>query len=83
MEPEWNHNPSLDDTAMLGLRQLDIDDYINNLHKKIEGLESLINSLKSEIKIQRKEIAGLREERRMLINNDNPPGRCINWSPTN
>lgn len=79
MEPEWNHSPNSDDATMLGLRQLDIDDYINNLHKKIDNLESLINSLKLEIKIQRKEIAGLMEERRLTLNNNNPPGKCIDW----
>jgi hypothetical protein len=39
---------------------------------KIEA-QSLINSLKEEIKIQRKEIAGLREERRCILDADKPP----------
>ena len=57
----------------------DIDDYINKLMKQIDELQSINKSLKDEIKTQRKEIAALREERRMIINNDNPPGRCINY----
>lgn len=77
MEPEWNNHPNLDDAVMLGLRQIDMDDYVNDLHKKIDQLESIIESLKLEIKIQRKEIAALREERRMLLNSDTVPGRCI------
>lgn len=36
--------------------------------------KNLIASLKNEIKTQRKEIAGLREERRMLLDKDYPPG---------
>lgn len=34
-----------------------------------------IASLKREIKTQRKEIAALREERRIFLNNDIPPNR--------
>lgn len=79
MEPEWNNSPNLDDTMMLGLRKLDIDDYINDLQKKIDKLNCLVDSLKLEVKTQRKEIAALREERRMLLNSDNVPGRCIDW----
>lgn len=77
MEPEWNNSPNLDDTMMLGLRKLDIDDYINDLQKKIDKLNCLVDSLKLEVKTQRKEIAALREERRMLLNSDSVPGRCI------
>lgn len=36
--------------------------------------DCIIKSLKEEIKIQRKEIAALREERRIFLNSDNPPG---------
>jgi len=80
MEPEWNNPPNLDDCVMLGLREgIDIDDYINMLQRKVDNLESINKSLKEEIKTQRKEIAILREERRMIIDNDNPPGRCIKW----
>lgn len=72
MEPEWNNPPPLDDSLVLGLRKIDMDDYVNHLHNTIE-------SLKLEIKTQRKEIAALREERKMILNNDNVPGRCIDW----
>jgi FtsZ-binding cell division protein ZapB len=58
---------------------MDIDDYINQLIRQIEELKNENDSLKLEVKTQRKEIAGLREERRMILNNDNPPGRCIRW----
>jgi predicted RNase H-like nuclease (RuvC/YqgF family) len=57
--------------------QYDIDDYINSLTKKIEELESINENLKKEIRIQRKEIAALREERRAILDNDKPPGLCI------
>jgi hypothetical protein len=57
--------------------QYDIDDYINSLTKKIEELESINENLKKEIRIQRKEIVGLREERRAILDNDKPPGLCI------
>jgi chaperonin cofactor prefoldin len=59
--------------------QYDIDDYINSLTKKIEELESINENLKKEIRIQRKEIAGLREEIRAILDNDKPPGLCIDW----
>ncbi|NDC31038.1 MAG: hypothetical protein EBZ58_08925 [Bacteroidetes bacterium] len=51
----------------------DIDSYINHLEKTIEQQKHIIESLKNEIKIQRKEIAALREERRQLLNSDQPP----------
>jgi peptidoglycan hydrolase CwlO-like protein len=57
----------------------DIDDYINSLHKEIETLKNVVDSLKLEIKVQRKEIAGLREERRAILESDKPPGACIKW----
>jgi len=34
---------------------------------------SLVASLKEEVRTQRKEIAGLREERRRILDADNPP----------
>lgn len=60
---------------------MDLDDYINSLTKKIQDLETSIDSLKLEVKTQRKEIAVLREERRILFNN-NVPGKCIDWWPS-
>jgi hypothetical protein len=51
-------------------KPIDLDDYVNHLH-------NIIESLKLEVKTQRKEIAALREERKMILNNDNVPGRCI------
>lgn len=51
----------------------DIDNYINNLEKTIEHQKNMMESLKNEIRIQRKEIAALREERRNLLDNDKPP----------
>jgi hypothetical protein len=51
----------------------DIDTYINRLEKTIQHQNYLIESLKNEIRIQRKEIAGLREERKMLLNSDSIP----------
>jgi hypothetical protein len=51
----------------------DIYTYINRLEKTIQHQNYLIESLKNEIKMQRKEIGGLREERRALLNSDNPP----------
>ena len=51
----------------------DIDSYINGLEKTIEQQKHIIESLKNEIRTQRKEIASLREERRFLVNQDKPP----------
>ena len=51
----------------------DIDTYINSLEKTIEQQKYMIESLKNEIRTQRKEIGALREERRHLLQNDNPP----------
>jgi hypothetical protein len=51
----------------------DIDTYINRLEKTIQHQNCLMESLKNEIRIQRKEIAGLREERKMLFNSDSVP----------
>lgn len=52
---------------------MDIDDYINNLIKDNEHFKNVIESLKKEIKTQRIEIALLREERKLLFNNDRIP----------
>jgi uncharacterized coiled-coil protein SlyX len=51
----------------------DIDTYINKLEKTIEQQNYTIDSLKNEIRIQRKEIGSLREERRLLLDQDKPP----------
>ena len=59
---------------------MDIDDYINSLIKDNENLKNIIDSLKNEIKIQNKEIAGLREERRKIINDDSPPRYDPEWN---
>ena len=40
----------------------------------------LVQSLKSEIRTLNQEIAGLREERKMLLDKDNPPGYNRNWN---
>lgn len=45
-------------------------------HSKAE-LTATIDSLKNEIRTQRKEIAALREERRLFLNQDKVPG--IGW----
>ena len=80
MEPEWNNSPESDDSLVLGLRsKVDIDDYINFLIKQIESLKSINESLKKEVRTQRKEIANLREERRAILDSDKPPGACIRW----
>ena len=51
----------------------DIDNYINKLERSIEFQKDIINSLKTEIRTQRKEIGALREERRHFLKDDNPP----------
>ena len=51
----------------------DIDTYINGLEKRIEHQKNIIESLKTEIRTQRKEIGSLRQERRLLLNQDKPP----------
>jgi hypothetical protein len=38
----------------------------------------LIQSLKSEIRLLNKEMAGLREERRLILDKDKPPGYDVN-----
>jgi predicted RNase H-like nuclease (RuvC/YqgF family) len=49
---------------------IDLDDFINKLIKENEHFKNIIESLRSEIKIQRKEIAALREERRIILGQD-------------
>jgi uncharacterized coiled-coil protein SlyX len=51
----------------------DIDTYINTLEKTIEHQKNIMESLKNEIRTQRKEIGALREERRLLLDQDKPP----------
>jgi hypothetical protein len=51
----------------------DIDTYINNLEKTIQQQNYTIESLKNEIRTQRKEIAALREQSAYLLDNDKPP----------
>ena len=51
----------------------DVDTYINKLERMIEFQKDIINSLKTEIRTQRKEIGALREERRRFLQDDNPP----------
>lgn len=51
----------------------DIDSYINNLEKEIQHQKNIIESLKYEIRTQRKEIGSLREESRLLLDTDQPP----------
>lgn len=59
---------------------MDVDDYINSLTDRINYLEKLNDSLRKEIRTQRKEIALLREERREIINSDLPPGYDPEWN---
>jgi hypothetical protein len=59
---------------------MDTDDYINSLIKENSTLKNTVESLKLEIRTQRKEIALLREERRTVINNDLPPGFDPEWN---
>ena len=51
----------------------DIDTYINKLERMIEFQKDIINSLKIEIRTQRKEIGALREERRHFLKDEQPP----------
>lgn len=51
-------------------KTIDIDDYINSIIKDNEQYKNIIESLKTEIRTQRQEIALLREERRTILNND-------------
>lgn len=58
----------------------DMDNYINQLQKTIDQQKYIIDSLKTEIKTQRKEIAALREERRHFLKDDQPPNFDYNPS---
>lgn len=53
---------------------IDLDDYINSLSNRIKHLEKINDDLRKEIRTQRKEIAALREEKRIILNQDLPPG---------
>jgi len=59
--------------------EIDLDNYINSLTKEIEFLKNIVESLKLEVRTQRKEIALLREERKAILDSDKPPGWCIKW----
>lgn len=61
---------------------MDIDDYINSLIRENENLKNIVESLKIEIKTQRKEIAILREERRLILDKDKGPN-IIMWKENN
>jgi uncharacterized coiled-coil protein SlyX len=51
----------------------DMDTYINRLEKTIDHQNYTIESLKNEIRTQRKEIAALREQSAYLLDKDKPP----------
>ena len=53
---------------------------IEELKSRINYLENLHDSLRKEIRQQRKEIALLREERRTILDNDLPPGFDPEWN---
>ncbi len=57
---------------------MDIDDYINSLIRENESLKNTVESLKLEVKTQRKEIAVLREERRFILDKDKGPNN-VTW----
>jgi hypothetical protein len=57
---------------------MDVDDYINALIKENEDLKNTVESLKLEIRTQRKEIAVLREERRLILDKDKGPNN-LTW----
>jgi hypothetical protein len=61
---------------------MDIDDYINSLIRENENLKNIVESLKLEIKNQQKEIAALREERRLILDKDKGPN-VIMWKENN
>lgn len=52
---------------------LDLDDYINQLHRDIDHLKNLNQSLRTEIKTQRNEIAQYRHTINTLLNWDKIP----------
>ena len=57
---------------------MDIDDYINSLIRENENLKNTVESLKLEVRTQRKEIAILREERRLILDKDKGPNN-LTW----
>jgi len=57
--------------------RFDIDTYINKLESTIQHQKYVIDSLKNEIRTQRKEIGALREERRHFLDDDKPP--CFDY----
>jgi hypothetical protein len=61
---------------------MDIDDYINSLIKDNENLKNTVESLKKEIRMQRKEITDLREERRIFVDKDKGLNN-ITWKENN
>lgn len=52
---------------------MDKDEYIDELKARIHYLENLNDTLRKEIRTQRKEIALLREEHRTITSQDLPP----------
>jgi predicted RNase H-like nuclease (RuvC/YqgF family) len=52
---------------------IDLDDYINKLHRQIEDLQKINASLRREIRTQRYEIAELRQQRTFIIEDDTKP----------
>ena len=54
---------------------MDMDDYINSLIRDNENLKNTVESLK-------KEIAALREERRMFLDKDKGPNN-VTWKENN
>lgn len=69
-------------TYNLTENSMDIDDYINSLIRENKNLKNIVESLKLEIKNQRKEIAALREERRLILDKDKGPN-IIMWKENN
>ena len=57
---------------------MDIDDYINGLIEENKNLKNMVESLKNEVRIQRKEIAVLREEGKHIISKDQGPN-IVAW----
>lgn len=62
---------------------MDRDEYIDELRSRIRYLENLNDNLRKEIRTQRKEIAQLREERKIIINSDLPPEYDPEWNIPN
>lgn len=60
-----------------------LNEYIQELVDRIKYLERINDDLRKEIRTQRKEIAQLREERRIIINSDLPPEYDPEWNIPN